>query len=150
MGGVPETVHATAIALGDRAALIRGPSGSGKSDLALRCLGLAPSNLLPKPFKLVSDDRVVLAVRSGSLYAAPPPTIEGLIEVRGVGLIKVPFDTDARVSLIVDLVAPDAVPRLPDSRLTTSVKGIEVPAHTLAAFENSAPLKLALMLQSAS
>ena len=60
MAAAPETIHATCIAVGGRAVLLRGPSGSGKSDLALRCLTLAPTPLTPLAAQLVADDRVVL------------------------------------------------------------------------------------------
>lgn len=149
MGGAPDTIHATAVALGAHAALIRGPSGSGKSDLALRCLGLASSPLIPEPFVLVSDDRVELIKRDRTLYARPPAAIQGLIEVRGAGLFKLPFCSEARVALVVDLVAPDAVDRLPDARLSTPLQGIDVATVKLFAFEVSTPLKLALLLSGA-
>ncbi|WP_422075348.1 HPr kinase/phosphorylase [Tranquillimonas rosea] len=97
-------LHASCVALGDRAVLIRGASGSGKSTLALA--------LLARGAALVADDRCALEVRGGRLLAEAPPTIPGIVESRGVGLIRVPYLTRAAVTLVVDLDgAPDG--RLP-------------------------------------
>ena len=146
MAGAPNTVHATAIALDGRAALIRGQSGSGKSDLALRCLGLAENPLVPGKFELIADDQVELSVRKDTVFARPPAAIQGLIEVRGVGLYKFPFCKEAHVKLIVDLVPPQRIARLPDTNETTLLGDIAIPRLKLSAFEPSAPLKLAVML----
>jgi serine kinase of HPr protein (carbohydrate metabolism regulator) len=125
------TIHATAVAIGGRAVLLVGPSGSGKSDLALR--------LIDRGAVLIADDRVALTRVGDHLTAAPPPTIAGVIEVRGVGLIAVPHVAGVRVALVVDLAARPA--RLPEA-MTRDVAGVAVPAVALAAFEASAPLKV--------
>jgi serine kinase of HPr protein (carbohydrate metabolism regulator) len=125
------TIHATAVAIGGRAVLLVGPSGSGKSDLALR--------LIDRGAALIADDRVALTRVGDHLTAAPPPMIAGLIEVRGVGLITVPHVAGVRVALVVDLTAP--IDRLPQA-MTREVAGVALPAVALAAFEASAPLKV--------
>lgn len=155
MDATAECVHATAIAAGGRAALIRGPSGSGKSDLALRCLAVPPSALWPGPVCLVSDDQVLIEVRTGKLFAAAPATITGRMEVRGLGVITLPAAALApgavEVCLIVDLlVAPERPERLPDPWPTTALTGVSVPCLQLDAREASAPLKVLLALAAPS
>lgn len=147
MGGAPDDIiHATAIALGSHGALICGPSGSGKSDLALRCVMQPATPLIPQSATLVSDDRVVLKKNNGALMASPPDQIAGLLEVRGVGLFRLPVAHNATVRLIVELVDSKHIERLPDPTAATEVMGVSVPVIRLAAFEASAPSKLLLAL----
>ena len=138
-------LHATALACAGRAALIRGPSGSGKSDLALRALALPPFAPLPAPLLLLADDHVLLEPRDGRLIARCPPAIAGLIEVRGLGLVRLPSIAEAQAALVVDLVPPDAVERLPEPR-HVELGGVRLPLLSLSPFEASAPVKLALAL----
>ncbi len=121
-------VHATAVAIGAHAVLLTGASGRGKSDLALR--------LIDRGAVLIADDQVLLDTQ---LHASPPPTLAGLIEVRGVGIIRLPWAAGIAVALIADL---DAVPeRLPEP-MTRVLLGRTVPVVALTALEPSAPLKL--------
>jgi serine kinase of HPr protein (carbohydrate metabolism regulator) len=126
------TVHATCVAIEGRAILIRGRSGSGKSDLALR--------LIDRGARLVSDDYTILAEADGRLRARPPEAIEGKLEVRGVGLVALPSVSDVPVCLIVDL--DERPERLPEAAKGITLLGMIVPAVPLAALEPSAPLKL--------
>ena len=146
MAAAPETIHATAIAVAGRAVLIRGPSGSGKSDLALRCLINAPSPLLPDPVELVADDHVILARAGTHLVARSPETISGFLEVRGQGLYRLPFTAQAKVVLVADLVQPVNIERLPENPMVMDLCGVKVAHIQLAAFENSAVSKLLLAL----
>ena len=141
-----ERVHATAIALGGKAALIRGASGSGKSDLALRCLAAAPLPHVPHRMELVADDQVELTLVFDGIEASALPAIAGKLEVRGLGVLDMPFRATARVALVIDLVAPDEVPRYPLEEVTTIFLGLAVPTLRLAPFEISAPAKVALAL----
>ncbi|GGF78976.1 hypothetical protein GCM10007301_43750 [Azorhizobium oxalatiphilum] len=104
------SIHGTCVAVGETGVLIRGPSGSGKSTLALRLM-LDPPRSLP-PARLVADDRVHLAVADGALIARPPEALAGLIEVRYLGLRRVPHLFSVKVKWLVDLCATDAM-RLP-------------------------------------
>lgn len=138
-------LHGTAIAYAGRAAVIRGASGAGKSDLALRALALPPFGPLGTALMLVADDHVLLEPRGGRLIARCPPAIAGLIEARGLGLVRLPFVAEAEAVLVVDLVAPDAIERMPDPG-TVEIAGVPLPRLFLTPFEASAPVKLALAL----
>jgi serine kinase of HPr protein (carbohydrate metabolism regulator) len=141
-----ELVHGTCVAFGRRAALLRGDSGSGKSDLALRFMAL-PGEGASRPL-LVADDQVwVEAGANGRLRASAPETIAGKIEVRGLGILEMPFLADAELVLVCDLVNETDVPRLPLAPWDRIViAGLAVPALKLAPFELSAPLKLKMAL----
>lgn len=141
-----ELVHGTCVALGNRAALLRGGSGAGKSDLALRFMALPREGEL-QPL-LVADDQVWVETRSdGSLMASVPQTIAGKIEVRGLGILEVPFVAEAPLKLVCDLVGGKDVPRMPPEPWErTVIMGVAVPALKLDPFEVSAPLKLKMAL----
>ena len=120
------SVHASAVLVGDRAVLIRGPSGSGKSRLAFDLIVAGRSGQLP-PVILVGDDRVYLEARQTGLFVRPVRELAGLIEIRGLGIRRCAFAPEAMVGLVVDLGADDAE-RLPapESR-STAVSGVELP-----------------------
>jgi len=138
-------VHATCVALkphgkGWQAVLLRGPSGAGKSDLALR--------LIEAGGRLVADDQTRLIRRGRALIATAPTTLAGLIEVRGVGIMKLARgQVLARVplALLIDLVPADRVERLPEPARQTLLE-VDLPVLALAPFEASAPAKLRLAL----
>lgn len=130
-------VHATCVAHAGRAVLLCGPSGSGKSDLALR--------LIDGGAELVADDQVVLRDDDGRLFASPPAALAGRMEVRGIGIVAVVHAASAPVVLAVDLVAPAAVERLPEPAFRTWL-GHPVPLIALAPFEASAPAKIRIAL----
>jgi HPr kinase/phosphorylase len=141
--GATELVHGTCVALGRSAALLRGPSGSGKSDLALRFLFLARRGPAAASAPvLVADDQ--------RLLARPPESIRGKLEVRGVGIIAVRSLREAELALIVDLVAKAEIERLPERDTVARLLGVELPLLRLAAFEASAPVKLAVALARAT
>lgn len=135
--------HATTVALAGRAALIRGASGSGKSDLALRFI----ADFASDGAALISDDQTAISLIDDRLIVSSPTTIAGLIEVRGIGPLCVPYQDHATLFLIIDLVESSAVPRLqPDPLPQEQILGRQVPSTVLAPFEASAPLKLKLLL----
>jgi HPr kinase/phosphorylase len=144
-----ENVHGTTIAIGGLAVLLRGQPGSGKSDLALRCIALAPGPLVSASPMLVADDRTILTADADGLSATCPAGITGLIEVRGLGIMRVPVETRARLVLVVDLVAPSAMERLPSVFEPVQLCGHRVPRMVLAPFEASAPVKLVLAVAQA-
>ena len=146
MGDAADTHHGTAIAIGGSAALIIGPSGAGKSDLALRCLAVAPSTLIPVPAHLIADDRVLISLDGARLHVEAPETIRGKLEVRGMGILEVPYARGADLILIVELVAPEALERMPDPVPCRDLLGVRLPLLRLAPFEAAAPVKLLLAL----
>jgi HPr kinase/phosphorylase len=145
-----ELVHGTCVALGRRAALLRGGSGVGKSDFALRFMALPAEGALSP--RLVADDQVLVTANAdGTLTAAPPETIAGKIEVRGVGIVEMPYLPEAQLVLVCDLVEAKDVPRMPlEAEVTASIAGVPVPCLKLAPFEASAPLKLKMALLRAA
>jgi serine kinase of HPr protein (carbohydrate metabolism regulator) len=144
--GAAELVNATAIAAAGRAALIRGASGTGKSDLALRCLAHGASPLLPSPARLVSDDWVRIFHAGDALRAEAPEAIRGKLEVRGLGIVAVDYAGAANVALLVEISPPDEIERLPDENARGSLMGVSLPLLRVAAFEASAPIKVLLAL----
>jgi HPr kinase/phosphorylase len=136
------TVHASAVLVGARAVLIRGPSGSGKSRLVLDLIEAARSGSLPFA-RLVADDRVHLETANGRLLARPAKALAGLIEVRGVGLRRIAHEPSAVVGLVVDLAAAEAQ-RLPDAaERIAEVGGIKLPRLAVASGAAALPAVLA-------
>jgi serine kinase of HPr protein (carbohydrate metabolism regulator) len=133
------TIHASAVLIGARAALVRGPSGSGKSRLALALLQAVPVA------RLVADDRVHIEVHHGRLLARPAEALRGLLEVRGLGLRRLPFEPVAVVGLVVDLSVPEAE-RLPQADAgQTAIEGIVLPRLAVAPGIEPLPMVLASM-----
>lgn len=131
-------LHAGLIALRARGrwrgALIQGPSGSGKSDLALRAIDAG--------FCLVADDRVLLFVSQGSLFGRAPDSLNGLIEARGAGVVRERALRFADVTLAVRCkMAAAQVERFPYGKIERLL-GCDVPVLELWALENSAPAKI--------
>lgn len=134
-----DTVHASCVALDGRAVLLTGPSGVGKSDLALR--------LIDRGWELVSDDYTIVTARDEGLFATAPATIAGQIEIRGIGIVAMPCRTDMPVFLCCALGSP--VDRMPEPR-TTQIAGIQIACIAISALEPSAPLKVEQALNKAS
>lgn len=140
--------------------LLRGPSGAGKSDLALRLISqsVSPEFLSPEfletgtgrvgpaSAQLVADDQVIVHRADGKLYARPPATLAGKLEVRGVGIVQLPYLSEIAVALVVDLVPIESIERLPELGQTIEINNVVVPNLALAPFEASAPAKIALAL----
>lgn len=130
-----ERIHATAVALGSQAILLVGPPGAGKSDLALR--------LIDRGGVLIADDQVMLSRDGPSLLAAPPDRLAGLLEIRGVGIVRRPFVRHRPIVLILDLAAPvERLPPAPEEWPRRRLLGVDVPRLPLVPFEASAPLKV--------
>jgi serine kinase of HPr protein (carbohydrate metabolism regulator) len=131
-----ETLHASTVALDGRAVLISGPSGSGKSDLALR--------LLDRGFVLVSDDQTIVKKDGERLVATAPPTIAGKLEVRGIGIVEMERADNVPIALVVELTSE--IQRLPDDSRERLILGVQVPLINIDAATASAPSKVALAL----
>lgn len=142
------TVHASCVRVAGRGVLIRGASGTGKSHLAFALL-LAGRASIATPAELVADDRVVLSRRGARLFAAAPPVLAGLIEVRGAGLRRVPFAAETAVDLVVDLGAADAA-RLPaPAARQVALEGVEIARLPVLAGGDAVQQVLALILTEA-
>ena len=143
-----QTLHASAIVIGDNGILIRGPSGAGKSSLAT--LLLAQARLRGAFAAWVADDRVVVTRAAGRLVAAPHPSIAGLFEARGLGLVKEAYERRAVLRLVIDL--EEEVERLPTAtELTAHVAGVALRRMPLVArraglYEASLVLSVVLSL----
>lgn len=126
-----ETLHATSVAIDGRAVLIEGPSGIGKSDLGLR--------LIDRGAVLISDDYTLLLRSGDGLIARAPGTIRGKIEVRGVGIVTMPFAEDVPVAMMVRLGGD--IERLPERRVRR-IAGISLREIGFEPFEASTPIKI--------
>ena len=119
--------------------MLRGPSGSGKSDLALR--------LIDGGARLVSDDYVEIERNGDRLSVQPPVSIAGLLEVRGLGIMKFDYQAPVSLDLIIDLVPANAVERLPPVVLSEEIFGLPVRRLTLHPWEISAAAKVRLAVK---
>jgi serine kinase of HPr protein (carbohydrate metabolism regulator) len=138
------SVHASAVQVGDRAVLIRGPSGSGKSRLAFDLVLAGRAGQIP-PAVLVGDDRVHLEVAQGRLVVRPARELAGLIEIRGLGIRRCDFAAQAVVGLVVDLSAADAE-RLPaPDALVATVSGVIIPRIPVDSGFQPLPMVLAAL-----
>jgi serine kinase of HPr protein (carbohydrate metabolism regulator) len=126
-------LHGSAVALDGGAVMMQGLSGSGKSDLCFR--------LIESGGKLICDDQVALERRQGKIMVSAVAAIRGLIEIRGVGLVKYPVAVPTRLFLVVRLVKREEVPRLPEWE-TADILGVALPQLKLHAFDASTPLKI--------
>jgi serine kinase of HPr protein (carbohydrate metabolism regulator) len=138
------SIHASAVLVGERAVLIRGSSGSGKSRLAYELILAGRSGLLP-PATLVGDDRIWIESRDGRLVVGPAPQLRALIEVRGLGIRQVAFAAEAVVGLVVDLDAHDAERLPPPDALRTTLAGITLPRIPVAKGFFAFPLVVAAL-----
>ncbi|MDB5317806.1 MAG: aldolase [Rhodospirillales bacterium] len=132
-------VHGGCAARGEWGVLLLGPAGAGKSDLLLRLLDIG--------WSLVADDQVEIETGVGDyLAASAPPTLSGMLEVRGIGvLVDVPVTPRTSLRLVARLAAAAAVPRLPDAEFWNHA-GQDLPAIALDPFAASAPQKLGIAL----
>ena len=134
-----EMVHASTVAIQGHAVLIEGASGSGKSDLALR--------LIDRGATLISDDYTLVKRGESGLLACAAPNIQGRIEVRGIGIVALPFVDERPVGLVVTL--SQQIERMPAEKRIRAIAGLEVPAIVIDSREPSAPIKVEIALREA-
>ncbi len=139
--GFSGAIHATTVMIDDRAVFIRGESGAGKSDLALR--------LIDRGAMLLSDDYTLVSAVNGRVLAETPPHIGGKIEVRGIGIVPFPHAKRGEVALVVNLMGDNTPPpeRYPLEQATTRLCGLILPLLRIDGREASAPLKVELALR---
>ena len=131
-----ENLHASCVAADGRAVMITGPSGSGKSDLALR--------LIDRGFTLVSDDRTVIRKDGARLVASAPATIKGKLEIRGIGIVDMETVNDVPIALVVELTGD--MQRMPDDSQQRMILGLGIPLVNVNAMTASAPAKVVVAL----
>ena len=140
---MPERIHASTVAIGEHAVLIRGASGSGKSTLALALIEAGRRG--GRFARLVADDRTEIEVRSSRLVARPVAPLEGLVERRGLGLTPERHLDAAVVALVVDLVSEES-PRMPEPEdLVVALGGIDLPRLKLVSRAGQERLVLAAL-----
>lgn len=134
-------IHASCIAIGTFGLLIRGSSGSGKSDLVLRMLDE------PYGYALVADDQVFLSEEFDAIYASAPAILAGKLEIRGQGIVTRPYLAKVRLSHIIDLVDQPEITRIPEtSELQATILNQVFPRLKLASFQASAPARIRAFL----
>ncbi|MFI4971449.1 MAG: HPr kinase/phosphorylase [Hyphomicrobiales bacterium] len=137
------TIHASAVLIGPKAALIRGPAGSGKSRLVWNLLQSA------MPFtRLVADDRAHVEAYAGRLLVRPAPTLAGMLEIRGLGIRRLPYEPVAAVGLVVDLAAEDAARQPGQEAGKAVIGGVSLPRLAIAPGMPALAMVLALLKTS--
>jgi serine kinase of HPr protein (carbohydrate metabolism regulator) len=138
------TIHGSAVLVGDIAVLIRGPSGAGKSRLAFDLILAGRCGQIPAA-TLVGDDRLCLEPAGDRLLVRPPRELEGMLEIRGLGIRRCAFVAEAPVGLVIDLEAPDAE-RLPLAKaLRTTILEVELARIPVAACFSALPMAIAAL-----
>ena len=153
---LPRTVilHATCLDIEGRGVLVQGRSGAGKSDLALRLIdqpGLGVMGKALKPARLVADDQVVIRRLGVRLLASPPEKLQGLIEIRGLGILQIPFCPETILHLIVVIGQREQMPRMPEPNdFIGEILGTRLPRIALDAKAASAPARVRAALDALS
>jgi HPr kinase/phosphorylase len=136
------------VLVGSRGLLIRGDSGAGKSQLVLQLIAAAADGRLAFA-RLVADDRVFIAAAHGRLIARAPRELAGLIEIRGLGIRRLPYELATVIRLVVDLAA--AAERMPPAAATeTEIEGVRLPRLAVAPGEDPFSLVLASLTWGAA
>jgi serine kinase of HPr protein (carbohydrate metabolism regulator) len=136
------TVHASAVLFAGTGVLIRGASGAGKSRLA-------HALIMRHGAELVADDRVALAEQDGALIARPPENLAGLLEVRGLGIVKFPHLSETRLGLVLDLLPEAEIPRMPDAgQSKIGLLGVTLPRAFAPSPESGLDVLLTIQGQS--
>ncbi len=131
-------IHASCVSLRNKGVLLLGPSGSGKSDLALRLISLFGGIL-------VADDRVDILLSHNDIIASAPKSIKGLLEVRGIGIIKLKSKSSVKIDLVIELVS-NPLERMPEEE-KYNLCGKDIPFYRINPFEISAPSKIMAALR---
>ena len=130
-------MHSTAISLNGDGILIKGPSGSGKTDLALR--------LIESGGKLISDDQVVIKKKAKKLFLSSPKELDGLMQLSGIGIVKVDYVENIPLELVVKLQPFKVLDPFPINKQEV-IEGFSIPALNLYSFSISATAKIKITL----
>jgi HPr kinase/phosphorylase len=145
----PSTIHASAVLVGAKAVLIRGPSGSGKSRLAWNLVQARAHGDLPFA-RLVADDRAYVEVHGSRLLVRPAPQLAGMIEVHGLGIRRLTYEPIATIGWIIDLASPDGGRMPGKAAQETAIAGITIPRLSVAPGMAALPLVLAWLRTTAA
>ena len=138
-----ETLHATCLSVQGRGILLCGPPGSGKSDLALRLITTLAA-------RLVADDQVTVERRGSLLVGLPPANLRGLLEVRGLGIVRMDYEHEAGLAMLFRLKPRAEIERLPNRPVRQfSILGISIPETDLDPTSSSAPQRLVMAMDVA-
>ncbi len=133
------TVHATCVAINDNGVLLTGSPGAGKSDLALR--------LISSGAVLVGDDQVIISRQANQLIVSGPENLQGMLEVRGVGICLYPYMKECKLAAVIDLEQGITPERLPDMKQQTrTILGLNVASVLLDPFHASGVAKVQALL----
>lgn len=138
------TIHASAVLVGTKAVLIRGPSNSGKSLLVWNLIQAAAQGALPFA-RLIGDDRIHVEASCGRLMVRPASALAGLIEIRNLGIRRLPYEPIAVASVIVDLSAADAARYPKEGTTTATLAGITLPRLVIPPATQPMPIVLAFL-----
>ncbi len=141
----PSTIHASAVLIGPKAVLIRGPTGAGKSRLVWDVLQGAAQGAIAFA-RLVADDRAHIGACAGRVLVRPAGSLAGLIEIRGLGIRRLPYEPVAAVGLVIDLAAEDAARHPPAG--TTTVDDVALPRLAVGLGQPALPMVLAFFATS--
>ena len=130
-------IHSTAVSLNGDGILIKGPSGSGKTDLALR--------LIESGGKLISDDQVIIKKKAERLFLSSPKELNGLMQLSGIGIVKVDYVQNIPLELVVKLQPFNVLDPFPIDR-EEFIKDFSIPALNLYSFAVSATSKIKIAL----
>ena len=123
------TLHGTALAFGKRGVLLRGSPGAGKSSLALQLIDQPGSGLGRTPLRarLIADDQVILHRAGRKIMMRPPPSLAGLLEIRGIGIAVTSFSKNVALAMVIDLKPQSGIARMPeDDELVEEILGVPV------------------------
>jgi HPr kinase/phosphorylase len=135
------TLHGTCVALGERGVLILGDPGAGKSDLALR--------LIDDGAELVADDQVQVTVRGASLAASAPAPLAGLLEIRGIGIVRIEAKPSVELAIVIQLEKEGLIERMPEPEVH-HILGVPLPLYRIDPAAASAPARVRAALRQAA
>jgi serine kinase of HPr protein (carbohydrate metabolism regulator) len=139
------TLHGTVVEIGGVGVLLRGEPGSGKSSLALRLIDAEGFGLGEKPLRaqLVADDQFLLEKTEAGLVARAPAPLSGLLEIRGIGIVRLAHKAETLMSLVVDLAPGAALARMPELHdIQTELLGVQIRRLALDAADPAAAAKI--------
>lgn len=135
------TLHGACVALNGKGVLLLGRPGAGKSDLALR--------LIDEGGVLVADDQVQVALREKSLIASAPPTLAGLLEIRGIGIVRMTAKPEVALGVAIQLETQGLIERLPEQE-THDILGVQLPLYRIDPAAASATARVRMALREAA